>query len=83
MHAENAPSAEQLIKELSADARVYHGFDDLDPLSAEGRFFRRLDLMDTTTLIPVALLLFRSNTTLRPRGGTKHFKLWRAGSSEG
>jgi hypothetical protein len=67
MRAENAPSAEELIKELSADARVYHGFDDLDPLSVEGRFFRRLDLMDTTTLIPVALLLFRSNELSTPR----------------
>src|SRR5207249_2210119 len=35
MRAESAPSAEELIKELSADARVYHGFDDLDPLSVE------------------------------------------------
>src|SRR5207302_9096093 len=67
MRAENAPSAEELIKELSADARVYHGFDDLDPLSIEGRFFRRLDLMDTTTLIPVALLLSRTNHLSTPR----------------
>jgi Protein of unknown function DUF262/Protein of unknown function (DUF1524) len=60
MRAEGAPSAEELIKELSADARVYHSFDQLDPLCVEGRFFGRLDLMDTTTLIPVALLLFRT-----------------------
>ncbi len=61
MRADNAPPAEALIKELSRDALVYHSFDELDPLSIGGRFFKRLELMDTTTLIPVALLLFRSD----------------------
>jgi hypothetical protein len=52
------PSAKELIIELSRDAKTYHDFDKFEPTSIEGRFFRRLEAMDTTTLIPVALLLF-------------------------
>lgn len=60
LRAEPPPRAEDLIVELGADALVYRSFDELDESTVEGQFFRRLDLMDTTTLIPVALLLFRA-----------------------
>jgi len=55
-----APTAHELIVELSKDAKTFRSFDSFDEGSVEGRFFRRLRLMDTTTLLPVALLLFRS-----------------------
>lgn len=61
MRADDAPPASALIEELCGDAQKYRSFDSLDPQSDAGRFFRRLDRMDTTTLIPVALLLFRSS----------------------
>jgi hypothetical protein len=60
MQADSPPEAADIVKELSADAKTYRSFDEVDRASVEGRFFHRLDLMDTTTLIPVALLLFRS-----------------------
>jgi hypothetical protein len=60
MQAEPPPEAADIVKELSSDAKTYRSFDEADRASVEGRFFHRLDLMDTTTLIPVALLLFRS-----------------------
>jgi hypothetical protein len=60
MQADPPPEAADIVKELSSDAKTYRWFDEADRASVEGRFFHRLDLMDTTTLIPVALLLFRS-----------------------
>lgn len=60
LQADPAPSAEETVIELSKDAITYRSFEDFDPVSVEGRFFGRLEQMDTTTLIPVALLLFRS-----------------------
>ncbi|HEY3946192.1 MAG TPA: DUF262 domain-containing protein [Solirubrobacteraceae bacterium] len=60
MQADPSVQAAEIVKELSADAKTYRSFDELDRTSVEGRFFHRLDLMDTTTLIPVALLLFRT-----------------------
>ena len=60
MQADPPPQAADIVKELSSDAKTYRSFDEFDRASVEGRFFHRLDLMDTTTLIPVALLLFRS-----------------------
>ena len=53
------PPMESLIPRLCHDAAVVRGFDDLSPETPEGRFFERLELLDTTTMLPVALLLFR------------------------
>jgi Protein of unknown function DUF262/Protein of unknown function (DUF1524) len=60
LQQEPAPTARELVVELSEDAKTFRSFDDFDEGSDEGRFFRRLRMMDTTTLLPVALLLFRS-----------------------
>ena len=60
MRTDDPPQAVDVISELSRDALTYRSFDDFDRASVEGRFFHRLDLLDTTTLIPVVLLLFRS-----------------------
>ncbi len=47
-----------LIDRLCRDAETMRGFDHLEPGSVEATFFRRLEILDTTTLIPVVLLLF-------------------------
>lgn len=60
LQQEPTPTARELVIELSEDAKTFRSFDDFDEGSDEGRFFRRLRMMDTTTLLPVALLLFRS-----------------------
>jgi hypothetical protein len=60
LDAASAPPTAELIAELCRDAATLRGFDAWPPTSPEGRFFRRLALLDTTTLLPLALLLFRS-----------------------
>lgn len=60
LRGENAPSMEVLIPRLCADARIMRSFDDFEPGTPEGLFFSRLEAMDTTTMLPVALFLFRS-----------------------
>lgn len=50
----------ELIERLCRDAQLMRSFDDLPRATSEGRFFARLRSMDTTTMLPVALLLFRS-----------------------
>jgi hypothetical protein len=49
-----------LIRELCRDAAVLRSFDDQAPGTVQERFFRTLDALDTTTVLPLALLLFRS-----------------------
>jgi hypothetical protein len=49
-----------LIKELCADAAVVRSFDNQPTGSLEERFFATLDALDTSTVLPVALLLFRT-----------------------
>ena len=56
---DKSPTAD-LIHELCDDAAVLRGFDSQPPGSVEEQFFRHLDALDTTTVIPVALLLYRS-----------------------
>ncbi|MCC6831907.1 MAG: DUF262 domain-containing protein [Thermoleophilia bacterium] len=48
-----------LIVEICRDARIMRSFDTADPASLEGRFFQRLQILDTTTVLPLILLLFR------------------------
>lgn len=55
----HCPPMDQLIPRLCDDATVVRKFDQFDEDIPEGQFFRRLDLLDTTTMLPVALLLFR------------------------
>ncbi len=58
LDAQEAPPTADLIAELCRDARTMRDFDALPPTAPEGRFFRRLAVLDTTTLLPLALLLF-------------------------
>jgi hypothetical protein len=65
--AEQSSTAD-LIDELCNDAAALRGFDSHPPGSVEEQFFRHLDALDTTTVIPVALLLYRSpEVTLEQR----------------
>lgn len=49
---------EALIRELCRDAAVMRSFDSQPEGSVEEQFFRHLEVMDTTTVLPVALQLF-------------------------
>lgn len=55
----NRPPMEELIPRLCSDAAVVRSFDDMQSGSPERRFFDLLELLDTTTMLPIALLLFR------------------------
>ncbi|MCK9249467.1 MAG: DUF4268 domain-containing protein [Solirubrobacteraceae bacterium] len=50
----------RLVQELNADAATLRSFDGFAPGTHEHRFFGTLAKLDTTTMHPVALLLFRS-----------------------
>lgn len=60
LHGATAAGVEQLVPRLCEDARILRSFDDFAPGTPEQLFFMRLDAMDTTTMFPVALFLFRS-----------------------
>jgi len=59
LQADPAPDMADLIRELCRDARIMRGFDDQPEGSPEALFFARLEDMDTTTLLPLVLYLFR------------------------
>ncbi len=63
----------QLVPEMCADAEVLRRFDRHEPGSHEALFFARLEMMDTTTLLPLALLLFRSPEVTEER---RRHALW-------
>lgn len=52
------PGAAALIRELTADARTLRSFDSQPSGSVEQLFFERLEALDVTTVMPLALLLF-------------------------
>ncbi len=54
------PSMEELVPRLCQDARIMRSFDNFNPGTPEALFFSRLEALDTTTMLPIALLLFRS-----------------------
>jgi hypothetical protein len=54
------PPMAELIPALARDASTLRRFQAADPGTAERRFFDLLEQLDTTTLMPVALLLLRS-----------------------
>jgi hypothetical protein len=55
-----APSMDELVPRLCKDAKIMRSFDDFEPGTPEALFFSRMEAMDTTTLLPIALFLFRS-----------------------
>jgi hypothetical protein len=58
---------EALIRELCGDAAVMRQFDELPSGTPEAQFFQRLGVLDITTVIPVALLLYRSSEVISER----------------
>lgn len=44
-----------LLTDLRATAAIYDSFADFNPFGTEGTFFHRLDVLETTTFIPVVL----------------------------
>jgi hypothetical protein len=56
----DCPPMEELIPRLCEDACIVRSFDNMPAGTPERRFFDRLELLETTTMLPVALLLFRS-----------------------
>jgi len=67
LRAEPQPLASEIITALAADATTYRSFENFDPVTVEGRFFKRLGQMDTTTLLPVALRLFSATELIAER----------------
>ena len=58
------PPMAELIPALAHDAATLRRFQAADESSPERRFFELLELLDTTTLMPIALLLLRSDQIL-------------------
>jgi len=58
LNAEPRPSASDLVHQLTDHARVLRSFDRQPTGSVEALFFERLEELDVTTVMPLALLLF-------------------------
>lgn len=56
------PKMDELIIELCRDAATLRSFDNQPQGSVEATFFRRLTTLDTSTVLPLVLLLFREQT---------------------
>jgi uncharacterized protein DUF262/uncharacterized protein DUF1524 len=61
LDAADGTDMDALIRELCRDASVLRSFEEQPAGSVEERFFRHLNVLDTTTVMPVALLLYRSD----------------------
>ena len=53
------PDTDLLIRELCSDAKVMRSFDSFPTGSREALFFSRLTILDTTTVLPLILYIFR------------------------
>jgi hypothetical protein len=60
LRGDPAPQMVELVPRLCADARLMRSFDDFEQGTQEQLFFARMEALDTTTMYPIALLLFRS-----------------------
>lgn len=78
LRGDEAPTMTEFIPELCADAQIMRSFDDFEAGTPEALFFERLSAIDTTTLLPLALLLFRSEeiTTERRRRALAVLESW-------
>lgn len=50
----------KLVPRFCEDARIMRSFDSFQPGTPEELFFSRMEALDTTTMLPIVLLLFRS-----------------------
>lgn len=67
LHRKGAPPMADLVPRLCRDAEIMRSFDAFDVAGPEGRFFSRMETMDTTTMLPVALFLFRTEELIQKR----------------
>ncbi len=58
LDAPNQSNVEALIREMCRDAETFRDFDRQPAGSSEQTFFRHLGTLDTSTVLPVALLLY-------------------------
>ena len=54
----------EVLAEFAGDGKVFDSFDQQPYGTPAQRFFYRLDVLDTTTLLPIALWLFRQPATV-------------------
>jgi len=73
-----APRADELIRELRRDAEIMRSFEHQPPGSVEAIFFERLELLDTSAVMPLVLLLFRDAriTLERRRRALRALESW-------
>jgi hypothetical protein len=57
-YADEQKDALGLLADLDSTATIYSRFDEYDPFGPEGTFFHRLDVLETTTFVPVVLRIF-------------------------
>lgn len=78
LQSTTAPEMANLIPALVEDAGVMRSFDAQASDSVERHFFERVDALDTTTLMPLALLLFRSTeiTVSQRRRALRALESW-------
>lgn len=60
LHKAGAAPMTELVPRLCKDAKIMRSFDSFDQGTPAELFFSRMDALDTTTMLPIALLLFRS-----------------------
>jgi hypothetical protein len=72
------PAADDLIRELRRDAQTMRSFDHQPPGSVEATFFERLELLDSSVVMPLVLLLFRESriTPERRRRALRILESW-------
>lgn len=78
LDAPTPTKAEILVRELCDDAGVLRSFETRPASSVEGRFFRHLNVLDTTTVMPVALSLYTADEVLpaRRKKGLQAMESW-------
>jgi|AntDeeMinimDraft_4_1070355.scaffolds.fasta_scaffold00326_20 uncharacterized protein with ParB-like and HNH nuclease domain len=60
-------SVEEIVKDINYYASIYETISEPDRGSREGIFFRRLDVLDTTTPYPVLLWIFGEESVPKPQ----------------
>jgi Protein of unknown function DUF262/Protein of unknown function (DUF1524) len=66
----NGAHAQEHLQDFDSYAEVYESFDRFAEDSLEGVFFHRLDEMDTTTVFPLLLQVFKKHPS--PNGQSEH-----------
>ena len=60
LKASSSPPIKELVPRICEDARIMRSFDNIQRGAPEELFFSRMEALDTTTMLPIVLLLFRS-----------------------